>query len=502
VRPGRFSRRTWIIVGVLVLLQAGLAVLIVHLFTTANRRIEEEKAEAERLLQQAMAEVDRLDPHWRLDELQAQRAAVPDRQNSALVVIAVKKRLPRSWPAWDYPRAGDEPAGVEQERLALQDSFANLEPPAQLHERQITALRTELKRAGPALALARKLADLPNGRYRISYRPDYISTLFPDLQSARASASLLANDALLRAQEQDMDGAMVSCRGTLNAGRSVGDEPVIIAQLVRMACQKVALTGIERTLAQGQAGEASLAALQKSLEKEAAVPLLLVMVRGERACLDRTMQYLETSDPEKVSQILQQLSGSREEEGSGVPLSPCEIKIQRAALLRYMTQGVEIAKLPTQQQRSRFAQPSLVRLLAPAVVKVADHFHRCQAQLRCAFAALAVERYRLAHKGRWPGGLAALVPRYLGQVPTDPYDGAPLRFRPTGDGVVVYSPGPNGKNKDGWINPDKPGNAGTDTAFRLWKVANRRQPAKPFPPPGPPDGVPPHLGLLPGGENK
>src|SRR5262249_44284267 len=279
----------------------------------------------------------------------------------------------------------------------------------------------------------------PNGRYRISYRPDYISTQFPDLQSARASASLLANDTLLRAQEQDMKGALASCRGTLNAGRSVGDEPVIIAQLVRQACQKTALTSIERTLAQGQASETSLAALQKHLEKEAAVPLLLVMVRGERACLDRTMHYLETSDPEKVSQILQQLSGSREEEGSAVPLSPCEIKIQRAALLRYLSQGVEIAKLSPREQRPRLAQleagvkkqPSLVRLLAPAVVRVADHYHRSQAQLRCAVAALAVERYRLAHQGRWPGGLPALVPRYLGQVPTDPYDGTPLRFRRT-----------------------------------------------------------------------
>jgi hypothetical protein len=512
VAPGRFSRRTWTLIGVLVLLQAGLVVLIVYLFTAANRRAQEENAEADRLLQEAMAEADRLDPHWRLEDLEAQRAAVPDQQNSALVVIAAKKRLPRSWPFWDYPRTADEAAGAEQERRALQESFENLEPPAQLHERQITALRTELKRAESALALARKLADLPDGRYRISYRPDYISTLFPDIQDARWSASLLANDTLLRAQEQDMKGALASCRGTLNAGRSVGEEPVIIAQLVRLACQKVALTAIERTVAQGQAKEASLAALQKLLEKEAAAPLLLVMVRGERACLDRLMQTLETTDPEKVTQILRQLSGGRKEEDTTVAIPPCEIKIQRAALLRYLTQGVEIAKLPPRERRRRIAQleagvkdqPCLVRLLAPAVVRVADHYHRSQAQLRCAVAALAVERYRLAHQGHWPGGLAALVPRYLGQVPTDPYDGTPLRFRRTGDGVVIYSPGPDGKNKDGWINPDKPGNAGTDTAFRLWEVAKRRQPAKPFRRKrlGPPDGLPPQGSPLPDGENK
>jgi type II secretory pathway pseudopilin PulG len=100
---------------------------------------------------------------------------------------------------------------------------------------------------------------------------------------------------------------------------------------------------------------------------------------------------------------------------------------------------------------------------------------RSQAQLRCAVAATALERYRLAH-GRWPDSLAALVPEFLREVPTDPYDGAPLRFRRLVDQVIVYSVGADGEDDGGnvtWLHPNTPG---TDLGFRLWNVDRRRQP--------------------------
>jgi hypothetical protein len=495
--PRRFSRQIWAIIALLVLLQAGLVGIVVFLNHNANQRLEEENAEADRRLQEAMAEADRLDPHWRLEEIQARRAVLRDQENAAQVVIVVKKLMPPRWPSWDYPPSEDPQGRAEEERRTLQDSFEKLEPPAQLHERQITALRTELKRARTALVEARKLVDLPNGRHAVTYAPDYLSTAFPHIQDARDSTTLLVQDALLRAQEQDVAGALVSCRGAFNAARSIGDEPSLIAQLVRLACRGVALARLERTLAQGQARETSLAAFQKLLDKEGQVPLLLIGVRGERAGLNRLMHYLETGDPIKNAEYLRALRGFGKEEKDVPPLSPAEIKTQHAALLRYLTQGVEIAKLPLKEQARRFSrleadiknQSHLVRLLAPALIKFAEAFQRGQAQLRCAVVALAVERYRLAHQGRWPDSLAPLVPGYLARVPTDPFDGTPLRFRRNDAGVVIYSVGPDGKDNGGRIDRDRPREPGTDMGFQLWEMAKRRQPAQPFPPrpPGPPN---------------
>ncbi len=120
----------------------------------------------------------------------------------------------------------------------------------------------------------------------------------------------------------------------------------------------------------------------------------------------------------------------------------------------------------------------MVRLLAPAVGKVAMACDRTRADTRTAAVALAVERYSLANHS-WPDALAALVPKYLAQIPKDPFDGKPLRFVTFDQGVVVYSVGPDGVDNHGNItaNPMTPG---TDIGFRLWNPQQRRQPPQPF----------------------
>jgi hypothetical protein len=511
--PRRFTRQTWTMITLLVLLQVGLVVAIAYVMNTANRRAEEEIAAANRQVEEAMAEADRLDPHWQLGELEARRVVIPDKENSARVVESAKKLIPRNWPAWDYPAPDHNQGPADEDPHILQESFDKLEPPEQLNGRQISALRTELKRAGAALVEARKLAEFPNGRYSISFSPDFISTLMPHAQDARAVASFLAYDALLRIQDRDVEGALASCRSILNVGRSIGDEPMFISQMVRLACRAQALARIERALAQGLPGQKSLADMQKLLEREEKEPLFLIAARGERAGWDRLMKALEIAGPEKASQILKGFGGmAKDERGENVPrFSAADIISQRAAALRYLNRIVEAAKLPLSRQIAQLTrierglpnQPELVRLLAPATVKVAGICQRSQGQLRCAIAALAVEQFRLAHHGRRPDSLAALVPQYLDKVPTDPYDGAPLRFRPTGDGVVIYCLGPDGKDDGGRIDRVNPHGPGTDVGFRLWDVGRRRQPAKPVPriPLRPPKGFPAGAVVpLPGGD--
>src|SRR6266849_718197 len=51
----------------------------------------------DRDLRQAIAEADRLDPGWRLEDLEAARAEVSDEENAALQVLAAKKLLPAGW---------------------------------------------------------------------------------------------------------------------------------------------------------------------------------------------------------------------------------------------------------------------------------------------------------------------------------------------------------------------------------------------------------------------
>ena len=88
---------------------------------------------------------------------------------------------------------------------------------------------------------------------------------------------------------------------------------------------------------------------------------------------------------------------------------------------------------------------------------------------RCAAAALAAERFR-QQTNTLPARLADLVPAYLDGVPLDPFDGAPLRYRPDDSGFTVYSVGPNRLDEGGKraTNPPPPGaERFPDVAFRI-----------------------------------
>jgi len=70
--------------------------------------------------------------------------------------------------------------------------------------------------------------------------------------------------------------------------------------------------------------------------------------------------------------------------------------------------------------------------------------------------AIALQRYNLAH-GTYPVDLTALVPQFLPNLPSDPVDGKPLRYRPNADGTfLLYSVGEDGEDNSGDPKPAKP----------------------------------------------
>jgi hypothetical protein len=147
---------------------------------------------------------------------------------------------------------------------------------------------------------------------------------------------------------------------------------------------------------------------------------------------------------------------------------------QRMALIKEIDSSL-LAQIPLSERRH-----SLVYLLYPAVTKIAQIEQRLHANLACAIAGLGAERVRL-EKGRWPESLDEIVQAgCLKKVPIDPFDGNPLRFRRTKDGLVVYSIGPEGKNDgkalDDLRNIDE---SLVRVEFRLWDPKHRRQPPLP-----------------------
>jgi hypothetical protein len=426
-------------------------------------------------LQSITDELDANDPNWRLEEIEETRAAVTDAENSARVVPAVRRLLPSGgWPS-----------------VRLSDALENVEPQEQLRADQLTLLSSELDSVAPALAEARKLAGLPRGRYPITYAPNPINTLLNEQQNARTVAALLAHDARRLAQQGDPKAALASCRAALNTGRSLGDEPLGISQLIRTGCVALACWEIERVLAQGEPADADLAAVQQLLDEEERFPTVLVTLRGERAMQHELYQRVEKGEASLDT------SGTPPPSGLMGGLERWSerrlLRYEQPFILRSLTGRVEVARRPPHEQRAAMKTqateekrevPSdaiLTRLLVPSIDKLCQAAWRKQTQLRCLAVLVAVERFRQAN-GRWPVKLDDLKPRFLKTVPLDPFDGKPLRYRRLDDGVIVYSVGPDEKDNGGVLDRKDPTRAGADLGYRLWDVERRRQPPRPIPP--------------------
>jgi len=443
-------------------------------------------------LKTVMAELDRSDPGWRLNDLEANRKVVTDAENSALQILAVGKLRAGQWVFTP----------------AMEKMVDDLPPQVQFNAQQTAHLDKRLAILGKTVIEARKLKDMPEGRFPINYSDDFIGTLVPHWEELREGSELLRWDAARRVHVGDSEGALQSCLAMLNTARSLGDEPFFVSLLVRCDCLTFALETLERTLAQGSAtvqSEPTLKQIQEILAKELTEPTLLYVQRGERAGLHQLMGVLSEGKFNvasykargKTLHLLEAMSQTKSKKmslGNEIDATvaeyfPSYYSLQHAAVLRFATEKVEAAKLPPEKREERFQalekkteeEPNLVRILAmrPFAVKMRAREHRRQTDLRCALAAVAFERFRIA-QNRWPDSIEHLVKAgFLDAIPVDPYNGKPVRLRRTPDGLEVYFVEPKKNENNGPSTRGRPLDPETDWSFRLWDISRRRQPPDP-----------------------
>jgi hypothetical protein len=440
--------------------------------------------EAIKKFRETLAEMDRAEPGWRLADIEAARQQVPEEENSARVVVAAGKLLPRGWPPREF-----------------EDLFSDLAQNQQFDPPSFARLNQELENLRPALEEARKVAAMPRGRHRIQYQPLFWETLLPDQSEVRRIAHLLSCDALRQAQQRDMKAALVSGRASLNAARSLGDEPAALSQFIRSSCVINTCFDLVRLLAQGEPPSDDLASIQHSLHDEDAFPDMLVATRGERASVHASFDAIENGEVpmSKLDAFVNGEGPMSKPEGSQSSVKDYvfgwsareRYREAHPSMLAVMNRYVTIAQLPMPKQaaaeREVYQQlcglkgsSPLAVLFIPALQKVFDTSRRKHAYLRCTVAALAAERYRQKHQ-KWPDSLDKLRPPFLADVPLDPFDGEQLRSRRVEDGVVIYSVSSDRTDNNGNLDRAHPDQPGVDIGVRLWDVAKRRQPPRPKP---------------------
>jgi hypothetical protein len=477
LRPRRRVRKRTILLGLVGVLVAVLVGGYIYFATSTSSMIRDAKDEA-----------DRLDPGWTLDALEAKREVIPDAENSAIQIERVLTLLPMGWPIVPRIASATAPTGFVVGEHIL-SRMSDVPPNVRLGVALAAEAQSELEKVQPAVIEARKLADMPRGRFTVFHAQNPIMTLLPHAQNVRNVGRLLQADAMRRAHDGDIDGALESCRAILNAARSLGDEPFAISQLVRIAIGSTAALTIERVLAQGEASEAALAKVQALLAQEAASSPILVAIRGERAGSSLLMEKLISGEVDLNS--LMGATGTNF--ASRIPFTGSFYRYNYAYMLDSLNKAVEISKRPDPEHlkawkewelSTRAPDQFLVRLLRalnqlllPAMKAIDDAHLRYHGTLASTMSIVAAERHRLAH-GRPPASFDAIDPKFAVGLIGDPFVGGPVKFRVEPDRIVIYT-----VNLDATDDGGKVGkkrfliSPGTDLCMTWWQPRERRKPA-------------------------
>jgi hypothetical protein len=448
---------------------------------------------ANQVLDEAVAEADRLDPGWRLEEIEAKRQAgeIPVEEDASERVAFAAELLPEDWQSGD-PKVREALGPFRG--LGLREAVEKVPPNVLLGPDVAAGLNDELDELDAAVDEARSVVDLNRGRYQLEYQELIYDTLIPGTGDSYKVARLLVLDALRRAQANDPDGALDDCRAIVGVSRSVGDEPFAISQLIRIAEDSMAINTLERVLARGEASEAALAKVQDRLALETDVPFALIAFRGERAA------FFDMVDKLAAGRIqIPARSGGGANSGKRprvlFPHSRAYFRYNQALGLGLLTRTVEIAKLPLAEQRPHWkAWDKLMmkgadgwRMYAGAIgyrmMPALNSFYashiRLVGMLNVAQVMIAMERFRLAN-GRWPESVAEIPKTILPETPIDPFSKHPVRINRVPDGWVVYCVGSDRKDNGGNLDPKfRTDRQGTDWGYRLWDVASRRLPPPP-----------------------
>ena len=309
-----------------------------------------------------------------------------------------------------------------------------------------------------ALELLHKGAAIEHSRYPVDLSKGF-EVLMPDLSNIGDGAKLLTLEAVLHAENGKPEQAVDSITSAFGLACSLSKEPLIISQLIRNACQALAVSTLEHTINRTEFTDEQLADLSRTFINAEDPSAMTRAFVGERCAGLSIFKMPATQIPRMI-------------DGGSSPLAVVAIALYKfsgladmdaAIYLDLMGDYIKAIQLPSQQRQeaadavdARIEKTSRIHMLLyiimPALSRCNTIDIRTTAQLRTALAGLAIERYRLA-TGKLPDTLAELTPTYLEVVPKDPFDGKDLRYKKLETGFVVYSIGEDGNDDGGKEKP-------------------------------------------------
>lgn len=288
----------------------------------------------------------------------------------------------------------------------------------------------------------------------------------PHVWSMRHLARLLNAQAVLRAAEGRWKEAYEILAVSLQLGELLAEEPLLISTLTHLAIRDMALNRLSVFLRVHPPDDEDYVHWRELLTNLPPIGLMDAMTfdsAGSAFWMKRVVEAGEFRPSEFISD--QGVKGYAEWLDNWLfrPMHKADV----ATLFDVNRRRIELARRTRdmddpeaiRRQWNVFMEERLpwyaiaaseMRFSGLRIVEFGDV---ATARLELARTALAAHRYRVA-TGEWPGALEDLVPGHLPEVPRDPIDGEPLRYRRDDGRIVLYSIGPN-RTDDGGLEVDR-----------------------------------------------
>lgn len=300
-----------------------------------------------------------------------------------------------------------------------------------------------------------------------------MATELPHLSELRRLSSLFEVKATSDAAAGKTDDAVESVLAAFHVGESLAEEPVLISQLVRIACHSIAQSALGQVLGRTELSQPQLTRIEDAI---GTIEARDTFYRGFVGEFVNGLGAFDGGFP------IQGTFG----ESQSVAQSTATLytwtfgRGDRAWYVSQMIRIIDASRLPVEERLTRSKEiereieagiswtRALSSILLPALSRGVDAGVRDHAGLRCARVAVAIEQFRLANGGSLPESLDTLMPQYLDAVPLDPYNRQPLLYKRLDPGYAVYSVGEN--LTDDGAEPEEEGRRGSraeDVAIRV-----------------------------------
>jgi hypothetical protein len=391
---------------------------------------------------------------WNIDMEARQQASLLRAEVSALAMSAVPPRISdEENAALLYDQAdqslgallkistanGQNPQGELWTKWANSMNKADFNP----NDAELTVF---FKRHSGTIALLLEAAKKPRCYVEHDYYNPSFFILLPELNSIRELARLLAIDALVKAANGDLSGAMQNIDGMFAMSKHNSAAPFLVSALVSCAIDNMAIDTLQSIINNHSLKTEDLdkinisgtfsyfRLMQRSMRYEDALRLNWL---ADTACKTDGNYWSINSRVLPIARIL-----------FNTFLLDNEIKVHRW----YSQQINSLLDKPYYETKEEwkkiFNHPKnapralFIDLTMAALDRGAVGMARGDAQRRIVELVLAACRYRVKN-GKYPEILDDLAPDFIAFVPLDPFDGKLLRFKQTDGKIIIYSIGPD-----------------------------------------------------------